>query len=266
MGDVARDAQRADDLTPRIPVGHRVRLQPAPRALQPDDLKLATPGAAGHHALVHFIKGGAMLRHDEVRDGPIAHLIDRRGFNHRKPRGIHLDQPAVRREELHAFGLDLDDLAQVLLALVQRHLRAFALGDVALDAEEARHRAALIMHRGDEQRIPESRAILAVVQDLAVEETVPMQRGLQFFPGRRIGVRALEKAATFPQQLRLGVTGEPREALIRIGDAPVQPREQDAERDIAERVLEKPLDARGLHARRLHRRDQPTEHCRRSHE
>ncbi len=177
LGDIVRDPEHPDDFALRVSIGHRVRLHPAPRALQPNEGKLAAASLPLHRAPVHFQKCGTISGHDEIAHRATAHFVERLGLDHVEPRRIHLQQLAIRRKELHAFRLQRDDQAEVLLALVERELGLFALRDVALDSEKAGHRAALVAHRRHEQRIPEGRAVLAIVLNFPVEETLAPHGG-----------------------------------------------------------------------------------------
>ena len=52
----------------------------------------------------------------EVDDGLSGHLREVGGADHRETRGVHVEQQAVLRHQLHARGLGVDDGAQPALA------------------------------------------------------------------------------------------------------------------------------------------------------
>src|SRR5439155_17575810 len=114
----------------RVTLSYGVGRQPAAFALEPDVLDLVLPRCSGKDATVQFGKGGALLGCNSLHDRATAHRLDVVGLNHRETRRIHVEQPALGIEELHAFGLAFDNRAEPRLAFPERIFCATALGDV----------------------------------------------------------------------------------------------------------------------------------------
>jgi hypothetical protein len=85
------------------------------------------------------------------------------------------------------------------LALLVLHV-----GEVQLRGEEVEHAPALIPNRADEQRIPERRAVLAVVQDIDRDALLGFDGATDLGNAVLVGLRPLQKAAVPADQL-LGV-------------------------------------------------------------
>ena len=121
--DVVRHAQQAGDLPLRIAQRHCLRLEPAPSALQADHLELESAAVALHDLSMQNVEGRAIRRRDELDERLTLGLFERLGLEHRQARGVHLEQPAILRDDLHARRLDLQE-ALAVLALTDAHERS----------------------------------------------------------------------------------------------------------------------------------------------
>ena len=118
--DVVRHTQQAGDLPLRIAQRHCLRLEPAPRALQADHLELESAAVALHDLSMQNAEGRAIRRRDELDERLTLGLFERLGLEHRQARGVHLEQPAILRDDLHARRLGLQETLAVL-ALTDAH-------------------------------------------------------------------------------------------------------------------------------------------------
>ena len=107
--DVVCHAQQAGDLPLRIAQRHCLRLEPAPRALQADHLELESAAVALHDLSMQNAEGRAIRRRDELDERLTLSLFERLGLQHRQARGVHLEQPAILRDDLHARRLGLQE-------------------------------------------------------------------------------------------------------------------------------------------------------------
>ena len=107
--DVVRHAQQAGDLPLQIAQRHCLRLEPAPRALQADHLELESAAVALHDLSMQYAEGRAIRRRDELDERLTLGLFEGLGFEHRQARGVHLEQPAIVRDDLHARRLGLQE-------------------------------------------------------------------------------------------------------------------------------------------------------------
>src|SRR5690242_967504 len=75
-----------------------------------------------------------------------ADLILSSGSDHLKPAGVHLQNPSVAGDDLHALGGRFDDRSQLLFALAQRLFSQFRIVNVGGGAKPADHFAVAILH------------------------------------------------------------------------------------------------------------------------
>ena len=107
--DVVRHAQQAGEVPLQIAQRHCLRLEPAPRALQAHHLELESAAVALHDLSMQNAEGRAIRRRDELDERLTLGLFERLGFEHRQARGVHLEQPAIVRDDLHARRLGLQE-------------------------------------------------------------------------------------------------------------------------------------------------------------
>ena len=117
-----------------------------------------------------------------------------------------------RRLEVGGAGMD-DGLDQGLL-LDYPILGFDPFGDIELRGEEILDGAVLTANRADVQRIPERRAILAVVEHVDVDRLLGCDRGSHLGDGDGVGVLTLQEAAVASDDLGALVTGQRLEGLV----------------------------------------------------
>ena len=258
----------------------RARMHPADAAVRPDDAVLhavvAAGGQAGRHrrldpVAVLGVDRPAQLvqRQRQLRvaaeDAPEAARAGQEPGRHveapgaqaaglggeAQPRRALLLQPPPLAHLGHQRGVVAFQPDEALA--LQRH--------VELARVEIRERAVRVVHRAEQQPVPERRAVLAVVADVDLEPLRTAHRGPQ--PAQRVLVRqrALQEAAVAPDDLRAVVAGQPAEGVVAEHHGVVrQPRVADHDRDRRRqhgrhqrvrppcRAGQGRADARGLHA------------------
>jgi hypothetical protein len=119
---VAGDGERAEDLAVGAVEWHGVRLHAPAGAFQPDELEVEAAPAAGDHVGREIVEGLAVLGCDHVAHDRSGDLLEGVGLDHLQAGPVHLEERAVRGDELHALGLRLDDRLEEVLALGERLL------------------------------------------------------------------------------------------------------------------------------------------------
>lgn len=137
LRDVARHAENRDDRTVGVAQRRRVGLHPAFAPLEADDAEPHLAALAAGHAPVQRGEALAVLGVDQLEHVAAGDLLERRGLDHAQTRGVHLEEPTVRRDRLHALRLAVDDRTQARLARAQRVLRELALRDVHVRDHDA---------------------------------------------------------------------------------------------------------------------------------
>ena len=216
--DVVRHAQQAGDLPLRIAQRHCLRLEPAPRALQADHLELESAAVALHDLSMQSAEGRAIRRRDELDERLTLGLFERLGLEHRQARGVHLEQPAILRDDLHARRLGLQETLAVL-ALTDAHEPTSVCIGLQLEHHQGAvdrqsegggailRRAVLHPHRrsGRRQRKPARRVFAGTDERVHVQ---PIGRSRHWI---NPGARLLVVGRGFPPSLKLrrGQTARP---------------------------------------------------------
>ena len=123
------------------------------------------------------------------------------------------------------------------LAGLQGLFRFLALADIALHADKLGQYIGAVENWRDREVVPERRAVLAVIQDFAMEGFAGIQP--RAHPGQRFLARigALQQFAGAPDDVAGDIAGDALEGFAGVGDAPVRPGNQDALRDRGECVF-----------------------------
>ena len=123
------------------------------------------------------------------------------------------ERGAQGRDRAHARGV-----RQRVLELVLAFAREVQFGHVRLRAHVVRHLALRIVDGGDAQQVPERRAVLAVVEDLALEDPAARERDRDLPDGVAVGAGALDEAAVGAQDLGGGIADQPLEGGAHVDD------------------------------------------------
>jgi hypothetical protein len=101
-----------------------------------------------------------------------------------------------------------------LLRLAERLLAVAAAGHVKLAGELIGELAILVVHRADEQRVPERRAVALVVEQFGRHRAAFQHRLADFGHRFAVGHRALQETAVAAEDLAFLIAGEVKKRLV----------------------------------------------------
>ena len=124
----------------------------------------------------------------------------------------------VTRDLRHADGRQFEQRAELFLAPAQLLFDPPALGHVALRGDEMRHFAALVAHRPGGPFEMKFRAILAVIDRLAVEDLARRAILTQLVEHGAIGLGTFQDARRFADYFFRRVAGHLREGRVDVNN------------------------------------------------
>ena len=200
LGDVTGDAEQHRAFAVRAAHGGGVSFEPAPPALESDDLVFQNTCFAAHHALMQCGKSSAILGHNEIERRSRLHRGERVGLQHGKAGRVDLQQRPLLAHDLHALGLGLDDGAQSL----------FAGDEIALGLAMGRAHLRLVQLAFQRRRQPRQALFHHVVAGAGLHR---IHRGFLAHDAGNEDERNVEAAGTEnPQRIH---AGEPRHIEVR---------------------------------------------------
>ena len=113
--------------------------------------------------------------------------------------------PQCVRQLLRPLG---DGLFGKMTRTRKRRFTAFDSGKIELRSEEIDDLAGLVANRADEERVPETAAVLPVVQDIDGDIFFSRNRVAYLCDRRRIGLGTLKETAIPSDQLLRAIAGE----------------------------------------------------------